>query len=284
MSNRPTSDESLTKFNEAFSSIEQIRGKPNKELDQYFVTKDTSLNRALLVNPDDYNHKRIITLGDMDLVALSIGLLSKPRDLAILDIDKRVSEIALNMKIDQNIRSVRFINHDIRTKMLGILNNQFDYVFIEPPMTEEGLEVGLSRAVQCAKKNEPSKIFLSFDIIDEKKHLIEEYFEKMNLTIESVKKSFNVYEHETPLEKSVSDLYVLAVSEESTETIPHHYFGPTYFRESYQKPHTYECKCGEIYSVGAKGSYSTIVELKEKGCPKCGYSENFRYTSSIPLE
>ncbi len=283
MSNLPISDDTITKFNQAYEIIDKIRGEPNPELDQYFVTRETCLKRALSVTPEDYNHKRIIVLGDMDLVSLGIGIISKPKDLAVLDLDKRMSEIALNMKFDQKIRSVRFINHDIRTKMLGVLNNQFDYIFIEPPMTQEGLEVGLSRAVQCAKKNEPAKIFLSFDA-DNKQQLIDEYVEKMNLTIENVKKSFNEYDFDTPLGTRNSDLFVLDVNENSKETILIHYFGPTYYRESTQVPQTYECKCGRIHSVGQGGTYSSIEELKEKGCPECGYSENFRFTSSIMLE
>lgn len=283
MSNLPISDDVITKFNQAYDAIEKIRGEPNSELDQYFISRETTLKRALLVNPEDYDHKRIIILGDMDLVSLAIGTLSKPKDLAVLDLDKRVPEIALNMKFDQKIRSVRFINQDIRIRMIAILKNQFDYIFIEPSMTKEGLEVGLSRAVQCAKKNEPSKIFLSFDTAN-KKQLIDEYAEKMSLTIESVKKSFNEYEFDTPLGTRTSDLYVLNVNENSNETIPNHYFGPMYFRESTQIPQPYECKCGKIHSVGQGGEYNSIEELKEKGCPECGYAENFRYTSSIMLE
>ena len=283
MSNLPISDDMITKLNQAFDIIDKIRGKPNTELDQYFVTRETSLKRALLVNPEDYNNKRIIALGDMDLVSLGIGILSKPKDLAVLDLDKRVPEIALNMKFDQKIRSVRFINQDIRIRMIAILKNQFDYIFIEPPMTKEGLEVGLSRAVQCAKKNEPSKIFLSFDAKD-KQQLIDEYVEKMNLTIESVKKSFNEYQFDTPLGTRTSNLYVLDVNENSKETILNHYFGPMYYRESTQVPKLYECKCNKIHSVGQGGEYSSLEELMEKGCPKCGYVENFRYASSIMLE
>jgi len=283
MSKLSISDDVIAKFNQAYDTIEKIRGEPNSELDQYFITRETCLKRALLVNPEDYNHKRIIILGDMDLVSLAIGILSKPKDLAVIDLDKRVPEIALNMKFDQEIRSVRFINQDIRIRMIAILKNQFDYIFIEPPMTKEGLEVGLSRAVQCAKKNEPSKIFISFDTAN-KQQLIDEYAEKMSLTIESVKKSFNEYEFDTPLGARTSDLYVLSVNENSNETIPNHYFGPMYFRESTQTPQPYECKCGKIHFVGQGGEYSSIEELKEKGCPECGYAENFRYSSSIMLE
>ena len=283
MSNPHISDDMETKFNEAYETIVKIRGEPNVELDQYFVTRETSLKRALLVNPEDYNKKRIAMLGDMDLVSLGIGIFSKPRDLALLDIDKRVSEIALNMKFEQKIRSIRFVNLDIRIRMIAILRDQFDYIFVEPPLTEEGLEIGLSRAVQCAKKNEPAKIFLSYDAQNEEE-LVEKYTDKMNLTIESVKKSFNEYEFKTPLGKKTSDLYVIKVNTDSNETIFNHYYGPIYFRESTQSPHPYECNCGKIYKVGKGGEFSSAEDLKNKGCPECGYAKEFRYASSIMLD
>lgn len=283
MSNLPISDDTITMFNQAYDVIDKIRGEPNSELDQYFVTRETSLKRALLVNPEDYDKKRIAMLGDMDLVSLGIGMFSKPRDLAVLDLDKRVSEIALNMKFNQKIRSVRFVNLDIRIRMIAILRNQFDYIFIEPPLTKEGLEVGLSRALQCAKKEDPSKIFLSFDTPN-KEELVEKYTEKMNLTIESVKKSFNEYMFNTPLGKKTSDLFIIKVNTNSKESVSEHYFGPLYFRESTQVPHPYECRCGKIYNVGKNEEYSSLEDLKNKGCPICGHSEDFRYASSIMLD
>ncbi|MFW9853124.1 MAG: bis-aminopropyl spermidine synthase family protein, partial [Candidatus Thorarchaeota archaeon] len=132
------------KISDAYSRLKNYRGEPNQELDQYYITEKTSLKKALLVNPEEYNGKRIILLGDMDLIALSIGLMSKPKDLAVLDIDKRVPEIVFKMKFDHKIRTIRYINHDIRIRMINVLKNQFDYIFIEPPMTKEGLELGLS--------------------------------------------------------------------------------------------------------------------------------------------
>ena len=54
-----TLDESLSS---AFNSCLNLRGEPNKELDQYFITKETSLQRALLFNKEDYEKKRVLLL------------------------------------------------------------------------------------------------------------------------------------------------------------------------------------------------------------------------------
>ncbi|MHA1953628.1 MAG: bis-aminopropyl spermidine synthase family protein, partial [Candidatus Heimdallarchaeaceae archaeon] len=234
--------------------------------------------------PESYNEKRIILIGDMDLTSLVIGMTSKPKDIAVLDIDKRIPEIVFKMKFDLKIRNIRFVNHDFRIRMIAVLKNQFDYVFLEPPMTKEGLELGLSRAVQSAKKDSPSKIFLSFDIEQDKESLIESLIDKMNLEKVEIKENFNNYDFPTPLGKKNSDLYILSVKPDSEETIPNHYFGPTYYRESNRSPQPYKCKCGEKHSIGEEEEFSTITDLKESGCTKCEYKGPFLFESSIEME
>jgi len=284
MTNLPINNELQEEIHTTFDSIKQYRGEPNQELDQYYVTQESSLQRACLLEPEQYNGKRIILLGDMDLTSLCIGLLSKPKDLAVLDIDKRLPEIVFKMKFDYKIRSIRFINHDYRLRTIAILKNQFDYIFVEPPMTENGLELGLSRAVQCAKKDQSSRIFLSFDFMEEKSGYTESMIHKMKLKILEEKKDFNQYEHQTPFSRKTSNMYILQVNADSEETISHHYLGPTYFRESGNYPYHYECKCGNILQVGEGGDFASVEELQKEGCPKCQYNDKFLYNSSIKIE
>ena len=282
----PTEEELFERIDKAYFEIQELRGIPNSDYDQYYVSKTSSIERVLLEHPDDYNGKRIIFLGDMDLSSLPLGILSKPKDLAILDIDKRIPEIVFNMKVKQKIKTIRYVNHDIRVRMIIILKDQFDYIFVEPPMTEEGLEVGLSRAVQCANKKSSSRIFLSFDIESEKEDILEKLVDKMNLEIEEKKKDFNGYEYNTPLNKTVSDLYSIKVKSNSKETIANHYYGPMYYRESNSHLQIYMCKtiCGESFNVGSEGEFNSIDELENKGCPKCNHKGPFLYNSSIKLE
>lgn len=284
MNSIPGEDELFEKIDNAFLVLQELRGIPKDEFDQYFVSQSSSIERALIMNPDEYNGKRIMFLGDMDLSSLPIGVLAKPRDLAVIDIDKRIPEIVFNMKTKQKIRTIRYINHDIRVRMIIILKNQFDYIFLEPPMTEKGLEVGLTRAVQCANKESSSRIFLSFDIQSEKKEILEKFIDKMNLEIEEKRSDFNKYDYETPLKKNVSDLYIIKVKPNSKETIPNHYFGPLYFRESNNQLQPYKCKCEQTYKIGVTGDFTSIEELEKAGCSKCNYSGPFLYDSSIKIE
>ncbi len=272
------------KIREAFSEIQELRGEPNPEYDQYFVTLGTSYQRVMLEEPENYENKRIVLLGDMDLSALTLGMVAKPRDLAVIDIDKRIPEIVFKLKFDHKIRSIRYVNHDIRIRMLAIMKNQFDYVFIEPPFTKEGLEVGLTRAVQCASKNLPSKIFLSFDTGKENEEEINEMVNLMNLEIEKKIPNFNKYEFPTPFEKKTSDMYILKVGHDSKETIANHYFGPIYFRESNISLKPYKCKCEAIYNIGDSGDFETLKALEENKCPKCNYGGPFLYNSSVCIE
>ncbi len=282
MSNVAIDDELKQDIFNKFDSLAKLRGSPNKELDQSFVDKETSLKRALIVDFTEYNNKWIVLLGDMDLVALSIGLISKPRDLAILDIDKRVPEITFAMKFKHKIKPARFVNHDLRIRMLAVLKNQYDFIFTESPMTLEGNEVYLSRAVQCSKKNGDSRIILSSDL--ENKDKLHTLFDTMHLEIEKEFKDFNHYEEKTVIDKNTSDLYILRVSEKSEPTIKNHYFGPMYFREIVNEIKPYRCKCGKIIETGKGTNYKDVNELKVKGCPYCGYNGEFVYNSSVKLE
>ncbi|UJG44877.1 MAG: bis-aminopropyl spermidine synthase family protein [Candidatus Heimdallarchaeum endolithica] len=275
-------DEEKKQILSKYAEFSSLRGEPNQELDQYFVTQDTSLKRALLFQPEEYENKWIIFLGDMDLVGFHLGLLAKPKDLAVLDIDKRMPEIVFSMKFNYKIRSARYINHDLRIRMLAVLKNQYDFIFTESPMTIEGNEVFLSRAVQCAKKDGDSRIILSTDIKEEKKDELYSLFDQMNLEVEQHIKDFNKYSFKTVLGKTNSDLFILRVLENSKENIVNHYLGPMFFREIEQKTKPYRCKCGNIIEIGKE--MSSVDELYEKGCPKCGHKEVFVYNSSIKLE
>ncbi|MHA1685474.1 MAG: bis-aminopropyl spermidine synthase family protein [Candidatus Heimdallarchaeaceae archaeon] len=278
------SDELMDNILQIYKDLETLRGEPNTELDQYFITPESSLQKALLVNPQGYNGKRIALLGDMDLLSVSIGKISKPKDLAILDIDKRVPELIFKLKFNHKIRSARFVNHDLRIRMLAVLKNQYDYIFVEPPFTIEGLEVGLSRAVQCARKDTDSKIILTWDAKENRDEIVNSFIDKMNLKIEEVCQNYTHYSYETPLNKKSATTYILKVKPESKETISNHYFGPYYFRESSIEPKPYRCKCGAIYTVGQGGDFETLSSLMEKGCPKCGHKEVFVFNSSIKME
>ena len=284
MTQLPLDEETLSNINQIFESFKVSRGEPNCELDQYYLTKDSSIQKALLLEPESFDRKRIILIGDMDLTSLVIGLSSKPKDLAVLDIDKRIPEMVFKMKFDYKIRTIRFVNHDFRIRMINVLKNQFDYIFLEPPMTKEGLELGLTRAVQCAKKDTHTRIILSFDIEQEKESLIEHFVDLMNLEKVDIKEEFNEYEYITPLEKKTSDLFVFKVKEDSKETIPNHYFGPLYYRESNVFPQPYKCKCGASYNIGKDEKFLTIKDLENCRCTKCDYKGPFLYESSIEME
>lgn len=284
MAKHEISDELSNDILQLFENLQSLRGEPNAELDQYYVTPNANLETALLFDPQEYNGKWIAILGDMDLLSAFIGKISKPKDLAVLDIDKRLPELVFKLKIEQKIRPVRFVNHDLRVRMLAILKNQYDYVFIEPPMTVEGLEVGLSRAVQCAKKEGGSKIILTWDVKNNKDEIINQFMEKMDLELEEVLDNFPRYTYATPLKRKEATTYLIKVKPESKETVPNHYFGPYYFRESTMPLKPYRCKCGAIYNIGPGGDFDSLSELLEKGCPKCGHKEVFVFNSSVKMQ
>ena len=283
MSDFQLDGETIEKLTNTHRNLQELRGEPNEELDQYFINIETALKRAQLFNPRDYDGKRLMIIGDMDLISLFIGKLSTPKDLVVMDIDKRLPELIFKLKFKEKIRSIRFVNHDIRVRMLAVMKNQFEYIFIEPPFTVEGLELGLSRAVQCARKDTEPYIVLSWDYEKNVKEVVKKFVEEMNLELVKVYDSFNSYIYKTPLGKYSSDLFLIKVRTDSKETISDHYYGPLYYRESKEKPKSYRCKCGHIIKIGEGGEYEKLEDLEESGCPICGYKGKFLYNSTVPI-
>ena len=65
MTNHSLEEELTQEISDAYNTLKNYRGEPNQELDQYYITEESSLQRASLVNPKQYDGKRIILLGDM---------------------------------------------------------------------------------------------------------------------------------------------------------------------------------------------------------------------------
>jgi len=63
MTNFPLDEETITEMQQSFDLVKTLRGEPDKELDQYYVTRETSMKRALLEEPTSFDGKRIILLG-----------------------------------------------------------------------------------------------------------------------------------------------------------------------------------------------------------------------------
>jgi predicted methyltransferase len=141
---------------------------PNLQLDQCHCTVGTKLRRVLAMHEADaLVGRRILLLGDDDLVSLAIALVVRDfgaaetvTELAVLDVDDAVVDF-----IRTRLSGVRFpvacLRHDLRDPLPADLECRFDTVLTDPPYTMEGARLFLTRAAE-ALCGAGGNVFFSF--------------------------------------------------------------------------------------------------------------------------
>lgn len=261
---------------------EGIEKRPTVEVayDQAFATIETIVERAfLLLENHDFVGKRVLLLGDDDLTSLAIGLLMKKlqrasaEPLAALTVYELSEPIIHCLETTAKKLAIGLTCHqvDFRQGSAQLFDHQFNYIFVDPPYTQSGLALFLSRAVSCSKLGE-SKIYLSFGEKDPDSQLaVQQLFSIQNLIVNQIKVKFNHYIGASIL-GSVSTLYELSTQNDSYAGVladkPYHKV--IYTGERNPRSTVYQCHaCQTQYLVGLNESFKTIEHLKARHCPKC---------------
>ncbi|GFN24155.1 bis-aminopropyl spermidine synthase family protein [Thermanaeromonas sp. C210] len=130
-----------------FVEIAGRRPEPIKEYDQGFVTAETTVSRiALMADRGDLAGKRLLVLGDDDLVSLAAGLSGMPEEVVVLEIDDRLIDF-INEVAEENRLPVKARRYDFRQKLPEEYVGSFHTFTTDPPETLEALEVCLGRGL-----------------------------------------------------------------------------------------------------------------------------------------
>jgi predicted methyltransferase len=141
---------------------------PNLELDQCHCTIGTKLRRVLAAHEADaLVGRRVLLLGDDDLVSLAIALVVREfgaaetvTELAVVDVDDAVVDF-LRAGLSGACFPVTCLRHDLRDPLPADLAYRFDTVLTDPPYTVEGARLFLTRAAE-ALRGTGSNVFFSF--------------------------------------------------------------------------------------------------------------------------
>ncbi|WP_353097746.1 bis-aminopropyl spermidine synthase family protein [Tissierella praeacuta] len=269
----------ITEIKEQLQSVFNNRPQADVTIDQSKSSVDTSLKRAILCLK---NHtligKRILCLGDDDLVSIALGFLLKRlfnnsisynTRITVMDVDKRVlgyvSDIAIKESIPIECEYV-----DFRMPLSNDFKNQFDCLFTDPPYTLEGMNLFLSRGVEALKNDSGLTIYLSYAHKSPDFQLtMQKYFLDMGLIVSEVIARFNTYEGASII-GNTGQMIVLKTTNMSKGLIKTPYRGVLYTGELKETVRSYRCKqCGQIIKVGGLEKFNTIEMLKSKGCYKC---------------
>ncbi len=258
------------------------RPQANVQLDQAKCTPETSLKRAVLcLRERAFIGKKILCVGDDDLVSVSAGFLLKrlfpgsdhrATEIEVVDIDPRflnyIEELAAAYQLP-----IRCRLWDLREPLPGDMLNGYDCFFTDPPYTLQGMSLFLSRGLSALRNESGLPIFLSFAHKPPGFTLaMQRAFVNMGLTVCANYPHFNVYEGAESIANR-SQMFVLRTTDQSAPEVMDSFKDEMYTGEVNRTLRTYQCKrCMTQVKVGERGETATIELLKNKGCPKCGCS------------
>ena len=159
---------------------------------------------------------------------------------------------------------------DLKKKLPNEIINSFDTAFTDPPYTNNGLILFVTRAIECLKKEVGLNIFLSFaHKSQDSMYKIENEILKLGLCIYHIIPNFNEYEGAEILGNK-GQLIILKTTNYTEKTLNIDYDKPIYTGELRQTRRKYKCKnCGKEYWVGIEEKINTIEQLKDKKCLIC---------------
>lgn len=266
-------------------------------LDQSHCTPDTNLRRVLLMQTlGALAGKAVLLLGDDDSVSLAIGLVGQvlspgssgrlTRRLTVVDTDARILAHLAQCAEEANL-AIETVQHDLREPLPDALLGQFDTVMTDPPYTQAGAELFVSRAVSALQPEPGKQLFLSFGHRAPGEQVaLQGALAGMGLAVTEVIPGFNDYRGAGVL-GGVSQLIVVSTAEGAHPLIPGAASGPLYTGEVRPTVRRYRCMgCGTKHLVGQvpDAVATTIEQLKAAGCPRCGAQQfMLEERSAVPL-
>eukprot|EP00005_Dracoamoeba_jomungandri_P002112 CAMPEP_0174253658 /NCGR_PEP_ID=MMETSP0439-20130205/3024_1 /TAXON_ID=0 /ORGANISM="Stereomyxa ramosa, Strain Chinc5" /LENGTH=344 /DNA_ID=CAMNT_0015334805 /DNA_START=42 /DNA_END=1076 /DNA_ORIENTATION=- len=176
---------------------EITRGRPRarEEFDQWYMTPKHALHRvAFMHSHGDLLNKKILLIGDDDLLSVAAALTGLPSEVVALEVDQRLIDF-INKVAKENNLKLRAQTYDARHDLDEKFLSHFDVFACDPVETVEGCRVFLSRGVSGLKGPNCSVYFgLTTMECSKKKWLeIQKKLHSMNLTITDIVRNFTEY-------------------------------------------------------------------------------------------
>ncbi|MHA2092271.1 MAG: bis-aminopropyl spermidine synthase family protein [Candidatus Kariarchaeaceae archaeon] len=256
----------------------KLRKPENEKFDQKHISMQSLLSKIEVLRAAGVlNHKRVLAIGDSDLSGLAIAIFGKPDEVVVADIDKRLTDLLFHANLEYDL-PVRFVFHDMRLRMIEILQQQFSLIIMEPPPSKKGLKVFISRSMACIEKGSESEIFITIPETGQIQDFFYDFVKSHN--IEILESYIGLVEY---LGRSYrGSFHRINIADFDGEIIRDHWIKPFYEREENQVIHTYRCKCGELIDVGKNQVFLSLKDLQIHGC-KCGHKGVFVFNSDVRI-
>ena len=153
-SGRGISIEEFKNLLEEFKKIVKNRPLPKQEFDQAFVTPETVIARiAFMVSRNDVENKEIFVIGDDDLTSVALMLSRLPKRIAVIDIDKRLTDFIEKVSSEIGCEKIDILTFDIREELPDYMKRRFDTFITDPPETIYAIKAFVGRGISSLRSS-----------------------------------------------------------------------------------------------------------------------------------
>lgn len=174
----------------------QQRPRPERSLDQFTATDETTIQRAIYLKGHGDIYKRAVAfIGDDDLTSVAVALTEQAVKITVFEIDERLINLIQKISNDQNLE-IEVISYDTRDPLPNNYLGQFDSVFTDPPYTPGGISLFLNRGIELLRRRLTSRIYLCYGNSDrarERELEIQRLVNEKGLLIKEKLAGFNKY-------------------------------------------------------------------------------------------
>ena len=168
--------------------------QPDDNLDQCPATVGTTMRRLrLLLANENIKERKLLLLGDDDLLSVAINAAEPSASCTVIDLDVR---LLARIERWSQPGCEQLLCHDLRSELPVELQQRFDVVFTDPPYTRAGQLLFLKRAITALRPVRGSSLYLcssKFYLDDEKVAGIVAAARSGGLQLKSSYENFNRY-------------------------------------------------------------------------------------------
>lgn len=179
-----------------YDEITKSRPIPINVYDQGVIDNESAISRFLfMLSRGDLYKKKILILGDDDLMSILFSLSKVVDEVVVLEIDKRLVDFINMIKKEKNLKNIEAYEYDARDPLDKRFKDRFDTFFTDPVETVEGLIIFVSRVLE-GLKGEGSAGYFGLTTIEsnnKKWYKIQKALNEMSLVITDIVRNFSFY-------------------------------------------------------------------------------------------
>lgn len=179
---------------ENFKKIVKERPLPKSNFFQGYMFEIDVISRiAFMHHHHDIENKKIVLIGDDDLLSIGLALTELPSKILVLDIDERIGKFIEKFNEEYGY-SIEFRQYDVSNPLPKSFEHKFDVFSSEPLETFSGMKAFIFRGITCLKKGGVGYFGLTRYESSLKKWLeIQKFLNKMKCVITDLIPGFSVY-------------------------------------------------------------------------------------------